>query len=242
MYITPLYMLDRHLKSMQSVGPFPTSEWKQVCGMIHQHCLQSFMLLQGFCAEVFGPSLPDLTKQLGVDYERISYALSARYAGYSFGSVIAGLSLGQLHQHSDAIIAFCLVASSITFAAIPFSGQLWVTIILCGVFGTGRGFVAPGMYSIYKCFPSALTNPGVHFRHRCYLLFILPLFSSYFDNLGHSDKCQNKSYKYCVFQQPCTWTLNFYHKLFISIDFRMSNWSPIHLILGKNLKWMWKVR
>jgi FHS family Na+ dependent glucose MFS transporter 1 len=106
--------------------------------------------LQGLFNEVIGPTLPDLTDRLGVDYEKVSSALAAKSVGFATGAVIGGFLHEKFYTHSELILACGLWIGSVATVVVPFADQLALLATMFALSGVADGIINSGMARVYE--------------------------------------------------------------------------------------------
>ena len=95
-------------------------------------------------AEITGPTLPDLTERLCVDYEEISRALLGKSFGLAAGSILGGFLNEIFYKHVDLLMSLSLYLMSVACFFLPWVDTLWFVFCMLFLNGFGEGIINTG--------------------------------------------------------------------------------------------------
>ncbi len=108
----------------------------------------NFILFQGLCAEISGPTLPYLRLRLDINYEEISRALVAKSVGFFIGTLAGGALSQKWRQLKELWVSLSLIAAAIGTVFSPYSTNLALLAFLFAMDGFGKGGIAAGKWKV----------------------------------------------------------------------------------------------
>lgn len=103
-------------------------------------------------AEIVGPTIPDLTERLCVNYEEISRALVGKSIGVGIGSIVGGFCNEIFYNHVDLFMSLSLYLMAIACACLPLVDELWFVFAMLVLNGFGDGIINTGGFNLYIYF------------------------------------------------------------------------------------------
>jgi FHS family Na+ dependent glucose MFS transporter 1 len=117
----------------------------------------------GFIIAVWGPILPSLAAQTGVNLAQIGIVFTANALGFLLGSLLGGRLYDSLPGHRVVLAALAVV--TLGFVLIPLIPTLWMLCVLALVISTANGTIVVGCNTLLARVNAHNVSPWLNALH-----------------------------------------------------------------------------